>query len=122
VTPLVDVMLVLLIIFMVAAPHLEQGVKVDLPQVTVTALPAKTDELIITITKDGTVFLDKSQVPIDQIKDVIKQRVTGPNKEVYLRADRNVSYEVVVKVMAETQKAGIVGLGIVTDPEEVTGP
>ena len=73
VTPFVDVMLVLLVIFMVTAPKLEQGVKVDLPEVTTTSLTAPSDELVLSITKDRKIFINKYQVKMDDLKSKLKQ-------------------------------------------------
>jgi biopolymer transport protein TolR len=124
VTPLVDVMLVLLIIFMVTAPHLDKGVDVELPEVQISQqLPAQTDQLEIKITKDGAVFLDGIESPVDKLQAVIEARLTKQaTKEVFVRADKNVSYGVVVKVMAAARAAGVSGLSMVTEQEEVKAP
>jgi biopolymer transport protein TolR len=124
VTPLVDVMLVLLIIFMVTAPHLEKGVDVELPEVTISQdLPAKTDQLEIKITKDEKVFLDGLETPVDNLQAIIEQRLTSQTaKEVFVRADKNVPYGIVVKVMAAARAAGVGGLNMVTEQEEVKAP
>lgn len=125
VTPLVDVMLVLLIIFMLTAPHLaaEQGVEVELPQVTVTPLPARSDEMIITVTRDKKVYLDEVAVSLDRLEPVLREALRGRSeKDVYLRADRDVPYGFVVRVMAAAKKAGAPGLGMVTEPEEIENP
>jgi len=123
VTPLVDVMLVLLIIFMLTAHQMEQGVKVDLPEVTVSALPTKTDELVITITKDQKIFLDKIDTPLNKAEATIKEILTGKtSKQIYLRADKDVPYGYVVQVMAAARKADIAGMGLVTEPERIKSP
>jgi biopolymer transport protein TolR len=124
VTPLVDVMLVLLIIFMVTAPHLEKGVDVKLPEVAAAqSLPAKTDQLTIKITRDEKVFLDGNDTPVNQLEAVIRQRLTKQNnKDVFIRADKGVPYGLVVKVMAAAQAAGVSGLGVVTTQEEIKAP
>ena len=120
VTPLVDVMLVLLIIFMVTAPRLEQGVKVDLPQVTAAALPQVSEELVISVTRDRRVYLNRYAVPLSELEPKLEQILAQrANKDVYLRADKDVAYGFVVQVMAEVKKAGIVSLGMVTEPERV---
>ncbi|OGP61515.1 MAG: protein TolR [Deltaproteobacteria bacterium RBG_13_61_14] len=120
VTPLVDVMLVLLIIFMVTAPRLEQGVKVDLPQVTAAALPQVSEELVISVTRDRRVYLNRYAVPLSELEPKLEQILARrANKDVYLRADKDVAYGFVVQVMAEVKKAGIVSLGMVTEPERV---
>jgi len=126
VTPLVDVMLVLLIIFMVAAPYLEQGVKVELPHAKVEAMPSKSEEVVITVTRDRQIYLDVSRdkpVPLSALGVNLKRAVASRNsKEVYLRADKDVDYGFVVQVMAEVQNAGIKGMGMVTQPEEIKVP
>jgi biopolymer transport protein TolR len=120
VTPLVDVMLVLLIIFMVTAPRLEQGVKVDLPQVTAAALPQVSEELVISVTRDRRVYLNRYAVPLSELEPKLEQILAQrANKDVYLRADKDVAYGFVVQVMAEVKKAGIASLGMVTEPERV---
>jgi len=123
VTPLVDVMLVLLIIFMLTAPHLEQGVKVDLPEVTVTPFPAQTDEMVITVTGGQEVFMDSTKVPLEKLEATLRQAVTArPGKDVYMKADKDVPYGFVVQVMAAARKAGVPGLGMVTEPEKIKSP
>jgi len=123
VTPLVDVMLVLLIIFMVTAPHLEQGVKVDLPQVTVTSLPTETDELVITVNVKREIFLDNFKTTLDKLEPQIRETMkTRKGKDVFLRADKGVPYGFVVQVMAAVRKAGVPGIGMVTEPERVKNP
>lgn len=123
VTPLVDVMLVLLIIFMVAAPHLEQGVGVDLPEVTVAPFPAITDEIVITVTENKKIYIGEVAMSIDKLGPVLKEAVAQRSgKDVYIRADQDVPYGFVVKVMAAARKAGVVGLGMVTEPEKISSP
>lgn len=123
VTPLVDVMLVLLIIFMVTAPHLEQGVPVQLPQVSVTSLPSETDELVITVTAKKEVFLDGAKTTLDKLEAQIRETMkTRKDQDVFLRADKGVDYGFVVQVMAAVRRAGVNGLGMVTEPERVKNP
>ncbi|GAU09773.1 protein TolR [Desulfoplanes formicivorans] len=120
VTPFVDVMLVLLIIFMVTAPMLTQGVEVDLPRTkTVETLPEDSDHLVLSIKKDGSLFLDTYAVKMDAMETHLKRLVKDKNKLVYLKADKDVPYGVVVKVMARVKKAGIEKLGVVAEPEDV---
>jgi biopolymer transport protein TolR len=119
VTPLVDVMLVLLIIFMVAAPMIQQGVDVNLPKVVATELPAQTDLMVVTVDRTGTVHVGGTQVAVDGLGEKLKAIFSRrPSKEAYLRADQNVAYGVVVRVMAEMKKAGIERLGMVTEPPD----
>ncbi|WP_025322493.1 ExbD/TolR family protein [Deferrisoma camini] len=119
VTPLVDVMLVLLIIFMVAAPMIQQGVDVNLPEVVATELPAQTDLMVISVDRAGRVFLGNTPVPMEALAEklgaIYRRKGT---KEAFLRADRDVPYGVVVRVMAEAKRAGIERLGMITEPPE----
>jgi TolR protein len=116
VTPFVDVMLVLLIIFMVTAPMLTQGVDVDLPKTrSVRTLPAGTDHLVLTIKKDGSIFLDEYPVAFEDLTNHLQNLVVSQNKQLYLRADKEVAYGIVVKVMGEIKSVGIEKLGIVAE-------
>ncbi len=119
VTPLVDVMLVLLIIFMVTAPMMMQGVEVDLPQTTTKSIKTKEDPMILTINKKREIFLEKHQIKLEnlepKVKSILKYR---KNKEVLLRADKDVPYGFVIEVMAGAKRAGIDKLGMVTEPLE----
>jgi len=117
VTPLVDVMLVLLIIFMVTAPLIQPGVKVDLPQTR--ALPMEADEakLILSINKEEHIFLGETQVPYEELETKLRTNSrVQEEKELFLQADRTLPYAVVLDVMAIAQRAGVDKLGMVTDP------
>lgn len=120
VTPLVDVMLVLLIIFMVAAPVIQQGVELQLPKETTAALKGKGEQLIVSITKDGNVFLG-SKTPIEvkslgeRVKAVLEEK--GEDK-VFIKADENAKYGSVMAALASIRRAGIVNVGLVTEPGE----
>ncbi|TAL17554.1 protein TolR [bacterium] len=119
VTPLVDVMLVLLIIFMVAAPMIQQGVDVNLPKIVATELPANTDLLIVSVNKTGSVYIGKTQIPMDQLAEKVEALYKDKaDKEAFLRADKDVPYGVVVNVMSQMKRAGIEKLGMVTEPLE----
>ena len=119
VTPFVDVMLVLLIIFMVTAPLLTQGVEVDLPQTqTVETLPEDSQEIILTVKKDGSVLIDEYEVPLGELDAHLKKLAKQKEKLLYLRADKAVPYGVVVQVMAAVKRAGISKLGVVAEPEK----
>ncbi|MGE4293133.1 MAG: protein TolR [Desulfovibrio sp.] len=116
VTPFVDVMLVLLIIFMVTAPMLTQGVQVDLPQTkAVQNLPQDKDHLVLSIDAEGRIFLDDYEVQLEQLQDMLAKHVSEQNKDLYLRADKAVNYGLVVEVMGEAKAAGIETLGVVAD-------
>jgi len=117
VTPFVDVMLVLLIIFMVTAPMMSQGVSVSLPEATSQPLPSETDHLIITINKDNQIFINDYQVTLDFLQEKLSKIIESrQNQDVYLRADKNISYGMVVRVMSEIKEAGVEKLGMVTEP------
>ena len=119
VTPFVDVMLVLLIIFMVTAPMLTQGVDVDLPKTrSVRTLPAGSDHLVLSVKKDGGIYLDEYNVPFEDLRTHLQNLVVSQHKQLYLRADKDVAYGVVVKVMGEIKSVGIEKLGIVAEVSE----
>ncbi|WP_018123917.1 protein TolR [Desulfovibrio oxyclinae] len=119
VTPFVDVMLVLLIIFMVTAPLMTQGVEVDLPQTrSVRNLPQDKDHLVLSVKADGTIMLDKYEVPEGELGDFLQRLVASQNKQLFLRADKSVAYGVVVDVMGEVKAAGIDKLGIVAEEKK----
>lgn len=111
VTPFVDVMLVLLIIFMVTAPLLQQGIDINLPQAKGKEL-SPTERIVITIKKDGKMYLDKTTVTLKTLTAKLSKRT---NKEVFLKADKDVPYGVVVTVMGELREVGIEKLGMVTE-------
>ncbi len=117
VTPFVDVMLVLLVIFMVTAPMMLQGVEVDLPETTSQPLASKKENLIISINNKNQVFINDFQVTLDFLQEKLKKILEGrENREVYLRADKEVSYGFVVRIMSELKEAGVENLGMVTEP------
>ncbi len=117
VTPFVDVMLVLLVIFMVTAPMMMQGVDVALPETTSQPLAAKKENLIITINNQNQIFINNYKVEIDFLQEKLNKILEGrDSREVYLRADREISYGFVVRVMAEIKAAGVDKLGMVTEP------
>ena len=116
VTPLVDVMLVLLIIFMVTAPMMMQGVSVSLPQTTSKSLPAEKEHLIITIDRSQQIYINDYKVALDALQAKLKKIYEGhPDQKVYLRADKSVPYGVVVRVMSEVKNTGVEKLGMVTE-------
>jgi len=122
VTPLVDVMLVLLVIFMVTAPIIQQGVEVNLPQTQSGAISGKEDPLIVTIAKSGKVYLnDNAMSPEELGKKLRAIKAIQSDKQVYLRADQDVRYGLVMKTIAEIKQAGIERLGMVTRPNPEEG-
>ena len=120
VTPLVDVMLVLLIIFMVTAPLITQGVDVDLPKTNATPLEGTEKKTVLSITKDKRIFIGtnaENAIPFEQLKEKLQHNdKLQQEKEIYLHADEKLEYGFVVKVMAIVREAGIEKLGMVTDP------
>jgi len=120
VTPLVDVMLVLLIIFMVTAPMLQQGIDVDLPKTKTSPIKIEEERLVVTVTQSKNIYINKTPFTFEELqKKLIKILEADPHKEVFLRADKNVPYGFVVKVMAAIKEAGIQKLGMVTDVSEI---
>lgn len=118
VTPLVDVMLVLLVIFMVTAPMMQQGIEVDLPQTAASGVEPSEDPFLIVISKSGQVSFGQANVPINLVKEKLAAIFsTRKNKQVYLQADKAVDYGVVAEVMAEIKAAGIGNIGLVTIPK-----
>jgi biopolymer transport protein TolR len=119
VTPLVDVMLVLLIVFMVTAPIMQTGVDVDLPDAKAQTVPDDTGKLIVTITKDRRVFIGRMEIPFDEVETKLRANAKlQVDHEAYLHADTNLSYGDVVKVMAAIKLAGGDKMGLITDPLE----
>ena len=118
VTPFVDVMLVLLIIFMVTAPMMQQGVDVDLPDTTTQPLRMQDEPLILTVQKSGKYFLGRTEVPLEDLETKLAAIFDGrDSKEIFLRADDAAPYGVVVKALAAARAAGASKLGMVTEPE-----
>ena len=118
VTPLVDVMLVLLIIFMVTAPLIQSGVKVDLPRASAQQMEHQEEKLVLTITRDRRLFLGNSEIPpADLEKKLSSNARIQKEKELYLHADRSLPYGQVVEIMAVARRAGVESLGMITEPD-----
>ncbi len=119
VTPFVDVMLVLLIIFMVTAPMLSMGIDVNLPRVKSKSLDLAEEKLVLSIRENKEIFLNKTPMPLQNLNAklaaIFAERV---DREIFLRADKNVPYGFVVEVMSEIRKAGVDKLGMITEPPE----
>ena len=116
VTPLIDVMLVLLVIFMVTAPLLTTGVHVDLPKVKSAPMPTDDTKMMVIVTADEHVYLGKDEIT-GNIEDKLKTNARlQEEKELYIQADENVKYGAVLRVMAAARAAGVEKLGMITDP------
>ena len=120
VTPFVDVMLVLLIIFMVATPMMTQGLEVDLPQTKqVETLPTEVDHMILTVRRDGRIYLDEYAIEdMNSLGDYLQRLVKDKNRTLFMQADREVPYGVVVEVMGQVKAAGIENLGVIAEAQE----
>jgi biopolymer transport protein TolR len=119
VTPLVDVMLVLLVIFMVTAPMMQQGVQVNLPKTDSKALPAPEQTVVVSIERSGRLSINSAEIPAGELRTKLSGMFAGRSKkEVFLKADKDVPYGEVVKTMAEIKGAGIERLGMVTEPAQ----
>jgi biopolymer transport protein TolR len=117
VTPLVDVMLVLLVIFMVTAPIIQQGVQVNLPQASAGAIAGSEELLVVTIAKNGKIYLNDNEMSLADLgKKLEAIKKLQADKQVYLRADQDVRYGVVMRTIAQIKQAGIERLGMVTRP------
>ena len=117
VTPMVDVMLVLLIIFMVTAPLIQQGVKVNLPETKAAPVEASEKKLVLSVDAQRRVYIGEAKVRLEELEEKLKANAKAQaDKEIYLHADRALPYGVVVEVMAAAQRAGISNVGMITDP------
>lgn len=117
VTPLVDVILVLLIIFMVTAPMLQMGMDINLPQVKAKTIDVSEEKIVLNINGNRDIFINNYKTALPELgvklESIFKSRI---EREVYMRADKNVPYGYVVQVMAEVRKAGVDKLGMITEP------
>jgi biopolymer transport protein TolR len=119
VTPFVDVMLVLLIIFMVAAPMLTVGVPIDLPETQANALNSETQPITISVNQQGQVYLQETEIAVDEVVPKLQAiATTGYNERIYVRGDRTADYGTVMQVMARISSAGYRNLGLVTLQEQ----
>ena len=122
VTPFVDVMMVLLIIFMVTAPLMDSGLDVDLPQAKqVDNLPTDADHLVLTVREDGALFLDTYQVQLEELEPRLSMLVKDKGRSLFLQADKSVPYGIVVDVMGRIKAAGIERLGVIAMPATDSG-
>ena len=119
VTPFVDVMLVLLVIFMVTAPMMQEGVDVNLPQAKGKALPSKEKRVTVSVTDKREIYINDRKTPLGELEGTLKKIFQNRmDKQIFLRADEVVPYGFVVKTMAAIRNAGIEQLGMVTVPLE----
>ena len=122
VTPLVDVMLVLLVILMITAPMLQQGVSVNLPQATTTPLASQDTEAIVAVTADGKIHLDDTILSVEELQQQLSALAQAhPGQAIRLRADKTVPYGLVAEVMAVVRSAGITKIGMITVPRQGRG-
>jgi biopolymer transport protein TolR len=123
VTPMVDVMLVLLIIFMVSAPLLTVGVPIDLPQTQAKSLDQDREPLTVSVNLQGQVFLQDSEIPVDELVPKLKaitEARGGFDERIYVRGDRKVDYGAVMRVMGRLSQAGFRRVALVTEIEQGT--
>jgi biopolymer transport protein TolR len=117
VTPLVDVMLVLLIIFMVTAPILQQGVSIDLPKVAAGPLTGQEEQLVVNVAAGGRVFLNDTPMTLPELTAKLRAIAAArPDRQLYVRADQAVPYGQVMQVMGAVREAGLGRVGLVTEP------
>ncbi len=122
ITPLVDVMLVLLVVFMVTAPLLTTGLKIDLPDVQAASTPVKDARLLITVTKDERVMFGDDDVTNDIVGALDRNQRVQTEKELYIRADKDARYGIVAKVVAAARSTGVVSLNLLVKPETDEAP
>ena len=121
--PLVDVMLVLLIIFMITAPLLAHKIKIDLPQASTVLLEEKPDTIVIALMADGRMFLNDVEINrADMVKRLSSEAQRKPQPELHLHVDKTMQFQALATVMADAQNAGMVKVGIATDPIRATKP
>ena len=119
VTPMVDVMLVLLIIFMVAAPMMTVGVPIDLPQTQAKAMNSDTQPITVSVNPAGEIYLQETAIPIDEVVPKLQAiATTGYSERIYVRADTAATYGIVMQVMARISSAGFTNIGLVTLQEQ----
>ncbi len=119
VTPLVDVMLVLLVVFMVTAPLLTTGLRVELPRVTAVSTPVRDSKLVVTVTRDEKIMFGEKDVTANVEEALLTSARIQAEREVYIRADKEARYRVVARVVAAARAAGVEGLNLLVEPEIV---
>ncbi len=119
VTPLVDVMLVLLIMFMVTTPLMQQGIEVNLPKTSSSGVELNDEPLVLVISPDQRMTIAKTPISMEDLKKKLKAIFeTRKNKQIYIQADRKVDYGFVAEAMAEVRSAGIFNIGLITLPKD----
>ena len=119
VTPFVDVMLVLLIVFMISAPLLQTGVEIELPKVDTPNIPEKKDPIIITIDKNNNTFISKKNLNPEFLNAKLQEiKNANPNTQVYIRADKTVTYDILMNVMKQIIDSGISNVNLITIPKK----
>lgn len=122
VTPMVDVMLVLLIIFMVTAPLLTVGVEVELPKTSAEAMPNPEEPLVVTVRSDNVVFLQETQIAVEELGPrLVAITANKPDTTIYVRGDASANWDGIAQVLAELQANGFTKVGIVTETKDQTG-
>lgn len=122
VTPLVDVMLVLLVVFMVTAPLLTTGLRIDLPEVNAAQTPVKDARLLVTVTKDERILFGEQDVT-SRIAEALKESTrVQKERELYIRADKDARYGVVATVVAAARNSGVESLNLLVQPDEDPTP
>ncbi|HEU20310.1 MAG TPA: biopolymer transporter ExbD [Deltaproteobacteria bacterium] len=117
VTPLVDVVLVLLIIFMVTAPMLQMGINVNLPRVQAKSIDVSEEKLVLTVNNEKEIYINKYKTTIDDLKPKLESIFASRiDREIFMRADEEVPYGFVIQVMSEVRKSGVDKLGMITEP------
>ena len=118
VTPLVDVMLVLLIVFMVTAPLLTVGVPIELPKTDAKQMSEESEPLTITLDKEGNIYIQELEIPFAELGEKLEAIGMGNyDQKIYINGDKNINYEMLMKVMAKINSAGYTSIGLVTDIE-----
>jgi biopolymer transport protein TolR len=116
VTPLVDVVLVLLIIFMVTAPLMQRGIDIDLPR-TVSQTADQEERIIVSVNKDGEIYIGDVLIPMEDLSDHIRRQTQGKDQQaIFLRGDKTLRYEIIMNVMDEMKRSGVPTIGLVTEP------
>jgi len=118
VTPFVDVMLVLLIVFMVTAPLLTVGVPIELPKTDAKQMSEESEPLTITLDKEGNIYIQEMEIPFSELGEKLEAIGMGNyDQKIYINGDKNINYEILMKVMAKINSAGFTSIGLVTDIE-----